>query len=291
MASNSSHPEDAIPFPMSMTVPMNILRVLIAGVITTVAGSPMLCVIYSTYAFGLVCSWLGRKDLLDRVVAWNAWFAGTVAQNFWGKPLLSLVSVRVKTRGFEAVDWSTPHVLCANHASIFDILALVSVVPPPFRFVAKRELLKWPIIGWTLRPGGQIVVDRADHTSSVGKIHDEATRSIDGQVIFFVEGTRTRTGELLPFKKGAFHFALEKRTKILPTAIAGSFGVLAKVPWWRIHPGRDIELIFGKPIEVTPVDDEARSDEIQRLLDATRQQIATALGSAPTASASDQRIA
>jgi 1-acyl-sn-glycerol-3-phosphate acyltransferase len=269
---------------MPMTVPMNIIRVLVAVGITTVAGAPMLCVIYSTYVVGLVCSWFGRKDLFDRVLAWNAWVAGVVAQNLWAKPLLKLVSVRVKTRGAEAVDWTSSHVICANHASIFDILALVSTVPPPFRFVAKRELLKWPIIGWTLRPAGQIVVDRADHTSSVGKIHEEATREIDGQVIFFVEGTRTRTGELLPFKKGAFHFALERRTKILPTAIAGSFGVLAKLPWWRIHPGRDIELIFAKPIEVSPVEgDAARYAEVQRLLETTRERIAASLGSTPKA--------
>jgi 1-acyl-sn-glycerol-3-phosphate acyltransferase len=265
-----------------MTVPLNIIRVLVAILITTVAGTPMLCVIYSTYVFGLICSRFGRKDLLDRVLAWNAWLAGTVAQNLWAKPLLSLVSVRVKTRGADRIDWNSSHVICANHASIFDILALVSVVPPPFRFVAKRELLKWPIIGWTLRPAGQIVVNRADHTSSVGKIHEEATREIDGQVIFFVEGTRTNTGELLPFKKGAFHFALDRRTKILPTAIAGSFSVLAKVPWWRMHPGRDIELIFGTPITVPHVDDEdARHAEVQRLLEGTREQLSNALAAAP----------
>src|SRR5262245_1961566 len=98
MASDSSS-EQVMPVPMSMTVPMNILRVLLAGAITTLAGSPMLCVIYSTYIFGLVCSWLGRKDILDKILAWNAWFAGTVAQRLWARPLLSLVSVRVKTRG------------------------------------------------------------------------------------------------------------------------------------------------------------------------------------------------
>jgi 1-acyl-sn-glycerol-3-phosphate acyltransferase len=266
---------------MSMTVPMNIIRVLAAIAITTIAGSPMLCVIYSTYIFGLLCSWLGRKDILDRILAWNSWFGGTVAQRFWARPLLSLVSVRVKTRGEEHVDWSGSHIVCANHASIFDILALASVVPPPFRFVAKRELLKWPIIGWTLRPAGQIVVNRKDHTSSVDKIQEEASRGIEGQVIFFVEGTRTNTGDLLPFKKGAFHFAIEQSTQILPVAIAGSFSVLAKVPWWRMHPGRDIELVFGKAIAVRPAADEAaRHDEIQRLLEATRQQIAAGLESA-----------
>jgi 1-acyl-sn-glycerol-3-phosphate acyltransferase len=184
----------------------------------------------------------------------------------------------VKTRGAEAIDWNDSHVVCANHASVFDILALASVVPPPFRFVAKRELLKWPIIGWTLRPAGQIVVNRADHSSAVEKIGREAVRPIHGQVIFFVEGTRTKTGDLLPFKKGAFHFALDSAMSVLPTAIVGSFSVLAKLPWWRVHPGRDIEVVFAKPIALSAAaGEEGRSSEVQRLLEATRAELAAAL--------------
>lgn len=283
MATDSPPSGRVISVPISLTVPKNIIRVLLAIVITGIAGTPLLCVISATYGYGLMRARLGRKDILDRVLAWNAWLTGTVAQRFWAKPLLSVVRVGVKVRGEENVDWSKSHIICANHASIFDILALVSAVPPPFRFVAKRELLKWPIIGWALRPGGQIVVDRGNHTSSVGKIHQEAARDIDGQVIFFVEGTRTNTGELLPFKKGAFHFALDARTPILPTAIAGSFGVLAKLPWWRVHPGRDIEVVFAKPVALEPVTDaDSRHAEVQRLVEVTRQQIAAALESAPT---------
>lgn len=265
-----------------MTIALNILRVFAAGAITGIVGAPMLCVIYLNYIYGLLSARMGHPDRLNRVLAWNAWFAGTVAQRFWARPLLELCGVRAKARSAEPVDWNASHVLCANHASIFDILALVAIVPPPFRFVAKRELLKWPIIGWTLRPAGQIVVNRSDHTGSVGKIHQEASRGLQGQVIFFVEGTRTRTGELLPFKKGAFHFALGAGLPILPTAITGSFGVLAKVPWWRMHPGRDIEIVFGTPIAPAHFADEAaRHDEVQRLLAATREQIATAMSSSP----------
>jgi 1-acyl-sn-glycerol-3-phosphate acyltransferase len=261
-----------------MTIALNIVRVLLAGVITTVAGTPMLCAIYANYLYGLFSARRGNPEQLNHSLAWNAWLAGTVAQRYWARPLLDLCSIRVKVDGSEPIDWSKSYVICANHASIFDILALVAVVPPPFRFVAKRELLKWPIIGWTLRPAGQIVVNRADHSGAVGKIHQEAARGIDGQVIFFVEGTRTRTGDLLPFKKGAFHFALDAGLPILPVAITGSFGVLAKVPWWRMHPGRDVGIVFGEPIALAQVSDEAsRHDEVQRLLAETRDQIAAAM--------------
>ena len=259
-----------------MNVAKNLVRVVLAGVLTVLVGTPMLAVICSTYLFGLVCAQVGRKDVLDRMIAWNTRFAGNMAQVYWARQLLNLVRVRVATRG--DVNWSASHVLCANHASIFDILALIAVIPPPFRFVAKRELLKWPIIGWALYPAGQIVINRSDRSGAVRKLEEEASRKIDGQVIFFVEGTRSRTGELLPFKKGAFYFSIEHGLPVLPTAITGSFGVLAKVPWWRLHPGRNIEIVFSKELDPPRVvGGDVRHDDVQQLLDATREQIAAAL--------------
>ena len=167
--------------------------------------------------------------------------------------------------------------ICANHASIFDILALVRVVPIPFRFVAKRELTKWPIIGWALRPSGQIVIDRKDRVGAIRAIAEAAMRKIRGQIIFFVEGTRSRTGELLPFKKGAFHFAIDHALPVLPTAICGSYAALARVPWWRQNPGRTIEVRFGVPL---PVEHPAH-ESVESLMAATREQIAGELAASP----------
>jgi 1-acyl-sn-glycerol-3-phosphate acyltransferase len=264
---------------VDVNVAKNLVRVLLAGFLTSVVASPMLAVIYTTYWFGKLCALFGRRDILDRIVAWNTWFAGTIAQRYWARPLLKLVRVRVRTREIETVDWNAAHVICANHASIFDILVLVAIIPTPYRFVAKRELLKWPFIGWTLRPGGQIVIDRADRANALQQLEEAAARKIDGQVIFFVEGTRTRTGHLLPFKKGAFYFAVDHRVPVLPTAITGSFGVLAKVPWWRMHPGRHIEVVFGRQIQPpNPANADARHDAVEQLINDCREQIAKALG-------------
>ncbi len=210
---------------------VNFIRVLLCSAWTAVVGAPLLAVIYTRYAYGLVRAKLGRRDVLDRVLDANAWFAGWVAQRLWTSVLLAIVGIRLRVRELGPVDWTREHVICANHASLFDILALVRTVPPPFRFVAKRELLKWPIVGWALRPAGQIVIDRADRARALRSIAEAAVRKVHGQVIFFVEGTRSRTGELQPFKKGAFHFAVDYRLPVLPTAILGSFAALAKLPW------------------------------------------------------------
>jgi 1-acyl-sn-glycerol-3-phosphate acyltransferase len=231
----------------------------------------------------LLAAKLGRRDLLDRVLEWNAWFAGWVAQKLWTRVLFAIVGIHLRVKQMAPIDWAKTHVVCANHTSIFDILALVRAMPPPFRFVAKRELLKWPIIGWSLRPAGQIVVDRRDRANALRAIAEAAVRKIRGQVIFFVEGTRSRTGELLPFKKGAFHFAQDNQLAILPAAINGSHAALARTNWWHLHPNRSIEVRFCIPIipESASVDD---------LLDATRKQIAAALADNPDLRLVDQQV-
>ena len=92
-------------------------------------------------------------------------------------------------------------------------------------------------------------------------------------MIFFVEGTRTLTGELQEFKKGAFHFAVDHRLPVLPTAIRGSFAALAKRPWWRLQPGNQVEVLFLPAIEP---DHSATAVDTLRV--STRAAIAGALG-------------
>jgi 1-acyl-sn-glycerol-3-phosphate acyltransferase len=266
-----------------MVVVINLFRVLFAGVWTAILGAPMLAVIYLRYVWGRLCAAIGRVDLLDRALEANARFAGWVAQRPWASVLFAICRIRVRVRELRPIDWARSHVICSNHASVFDILALAHVVPPPFRFVAKRELVKWPVIGWALRPAGQIVVDRADHAGALRSVAEAARRHIRGQVIFFVEGTRSRSGELQPFKKGAFHFAIANHLPVLPVAIAGSHEVLSKLPWWRMRPGRDIEIRFCPPIE--PAAAETNAASVERLRSDTRAVIAAALGRETTATA------
>jgi 1-acyl-sn-glycerol-3-phosphate acyltransferase len=260
-----------------MIIVSNACRVLLACIWTAIVGTPLVIALYARYWYGLLRAKLGRGDILDRVLEANAWLAGWVAQKFWTSVILTLAGIRLRVREIVPVDWTKGHVICANHASIFDILALVRTIPPPFRFVAKRELLNWPIIGWALRPAGQIIIDRADHSRALRSIAEAALRKIRGQVIFFVEGTRTRTGQLLPFKKGAFHFAIDNRLSVLPTAVRGSFATLAKLPWWRLRTGRQIEILFCSSVQPSALLQLNGNMAVEALLEATREQIAAAL--------------
>jgi 1-acyl-sn-glycerol-3-phosphate acyltransferase len=261
-----------------MTTAANVLRIFLSVLWTGVVGTPLIVCVYAGYLYGQVAALFGRHDLFDRALERNAWLAGWVAQRLWCPVLLALSGIGVSVREVTPINWGLAHVICANHASVFDILALVRAVPPPFRFVAKRELVKWPIIGWALPPAGQIIVDRSNRSRALRSIAEAARRRIRGQVIFFVEGTRTQNGELLPFKRGAFYFAIENRLPVLPTAIAGSYAALAKAPWWQLHPGRQIEICFLLPIAPAPERPDADSGpEAEALLSATRERIAASL--------------
>jgi 1-acyl-sn-glycerol-3-phosphate acyltransferase len=264
--------------PIPLLVLFNCVRISLCAAWTAVVGTVILAVIWPRYWYGLVRARLGRSDVLDRILEANARFAGWVAQEFWTRVLLALTGIRLRVRELIPIDWTRTHVICANHASLFDILALIRVVPPPFRFVAKRELLRWPVFGWTLRPAGQIIIDRADHAQALRSIAEAAVRNVRGQVIFFVEGTRTLTGELQEFKKGAFHFATQNHLPVLPTAIRGSFTALAKRPWWRLQPGNEIEVLFCPPL-APPAGNEP-GEAVEFLRAQTRTVIAGALASA-----------
>ena len=97
-------------------------------------------------------------------------------------------------------------------------------------------------------------------------------------ICIFVEGTRTYSGQLLPFKKGAFYFAIENQLPVLPVAIAGSYAALAKAPWWQLHPGRQIEISFLPPIPPAERPGHAAGGpEVEALLSVTREQIAVSL--------------
>ena len=245
---------------------------------TAVVGVPFVTIAYTRYSIGLVCAALGRRDMLDWAVDRNIETFELVTRNYWARGVFVLTRMSFRACEQTPIDWTKTHVICANHTSVFDIFALVSAVPVPVRFVAKRELEKWPLVGWSLRPSGQILVDRGDRRKAIQSIDEAAGVRVRGQVIFFVEGTRSEAGNLLPFKKGAFHFALTNRLPILPTAIGGAHTALSRSAWWNLNPGSKILVDFGVPIEVPQAFVEGdRSRLVESLREETRVQISEIL--------------
>lgn len=125
-----------------------------------------------------------------------------------------------------------PYVVVSNHESNADPF-LLSHLPWDMRWVAKRELYKMPLVGLTFRVSGDIPLTRGNG-DSVRAMFAECKRALDAgiSVMIFPEGTRSKTGELLPFRDGAFQLAIDAGVPILPLAIAGTRNcLLRQAPW------------------------------------------------------------
>lgn len=168
----------------------------------------------------------------------------------WARALLRLAGVRVRFENTENLDPDAPQVLVANHSSWFDVLALAAFLPGRYCFVAKKEIRKTPFLGYTIERCGHIFIDRSDHQKALQSL-EEARRKLEKEkptVIMFPEGTRSETGELQRFKKGAFVLAIQTGADIVPAAITGSRAVMRKHSL-LIHSGT-IDVRLGEPIPV-----------------------------------------
>ena len=194
----------------------------------------------------------------------------------WSRWMLRVAGVTVRVEGAERLAEPTPRILVSNHQSWYDVFALMSM-PGPYRFVTKQELGKIPVFGHAWRAAGHISIDRGDTGSAIRTL-DEAGRLMrrdKSSVIIFAEGTRSPTGELRPFKKGAFMLALQTGVDIVPVGIEGSRAVLPK-GGWRVTPG-EIVVRIGDIIHTSDYSFETRSALVKRV----RQQVATLMTAPP----------
>jgi 1-acyl-sn-glycerol-3-phosphate acyltransferase len=166
----------------------------------------------------------------------------------WGRAVVRASGAPVIPIGLDRIDWSAPHVLVANHISAYDIVALASVLPAPFYFVGKKELNRVPLFGTAWRAAGHVSIDRSNRNRAIASLKEAGRRIRHGRgvIIIFPEGTRSRTGSLQPFKRGAFIMAADAALPVIPTMITGSDRIQPRGTY-RVHPG-PIEIRFGEPV-------------------------------------------
>ena len=140
--------------------------------------------------------------------------------------------------------------LAVNHASYFDSLVLAAAVPGEPRFVAKRELFRVPVLGWALAASGCISIDRRNRGQAIRSLRQAGERIRAGRsVVLFPEGSRSRDGRLAPFKKGAFHLAMQAGVPMVPIVIHNSGDVQPKGDF-LYHPGT-VEVEVLPPVDTT----------------------------------------
>lgn len=185
--------------------------------------------------------------LVVRVVAGGPRLPLRMAARIWAPGLLGGAGARLSVEGADAVDWSKPYVIVANHASVIDVCALFRAVPVPLRFVLKAEMARVPFLGRYARAMGMLFVDRRGRDAGAHLVDGGATLLRRGATLcVFPEGTRSRDGRIAAFKGGAFQAAIEAGVDVLPVAIVGAGDVLPARGFFRVRPGR-IAVRFGTP--------------------------------------------
>jgi fatty-acyl-CoA synthase len=173
-------------------------------------------------------------------------FAFALAR-FTARAGLRLLGCRLEVEGSDRLPRSGPLVLASNHASYCDILALLAALPAGFLFVAKREVIAYPLIGAFARRCSHLTVDRWDALQSLADTELVARALGEGsQVLFFPEGTFVAATGLRPFRLGAFVAAADAGAPVVPLALRGTRRVM-RGDWALPRPGR-IVLWVGDPI-------------------------------------------
>ncbi|MGE3958045.1 MAG: lysophospholipid acyltransferase family protein [Vicinamibacterales bacterium] len=202
-------------------------------------------VFYLIPAISIYTIVLGAASIVSSLFDRRGHFAHRCARA-WSWLILKTTGVRVRVEGLGTITPGTTYVFVSNHQSIYDIPVIFASLPYQLRIIAKASLARFPVLGWHLRRGGHLFVDR-DHPDRAGILGRWRALVKDGlSLIIFAEGTRSFDGVVGRFKAGSFLLALEAGLPIVPVAVVGTRHVMQKGRL-RTEPG-NVELIVHEPI-------------------------------------------
>jgi len=197
----------------------------------------------------------------------------------WGVCLLRLTGCYPRISNLEKLDeihkTSTAAMFVANHCSWMDIPYVGAAIGyghvgwRNYKFVSKKELEKVPILGGGLIMGQHVVIDRTNRRSQINTLKSGIATLRDGvHLITFPEGTRSRTGRLLPLKRGAFKMAQSADAKIVPISISGAELVMPAGWLMPMQPSRNIvKVTVGDPIDCSELDEKELGEKVKNSLE------------------------
>ena len=220
-------------------------------------GGPVTLVRYTLAWFNsLFWSALGCV-LIPLVGPSLAWIA---VHRLWGHSTLWLLGIRLDIHGAHHLE--QPAVIVSNHQSIIDVVALPAILPSRVRFIAKRELLLIPFWGWIFGIGGAVMINRKASRSAIESIRRGLQRLPPRwSLVVFPEGTRSRTGELLAFKSGAFHVAALTGLPMVALGIDGARDV-APLNRWLVRAGT-VRINIAPPMSTAHWRPESMQEHVQ----------------------------
>lgn len=199
--------------------------------------------------FNLVLS-VGIFSILILAIGWmdrDKNVTGKLAK-MWAQWVIWSTGIQYDVTGLENLEQENKYIFMSNHESALDILLCVACIPCKIVFLAKKELFRIPVFGWAMQAAGMIKIDRQNPERARKSVDEAVHRLIHSSfsTLIYPEGTRSETGDLLPFKKGGFILAIRSQLPIVPVTIIGAGDVLSKGSF-TINQGQ-IKIIINKPI-------------------------------------------
>lgn len=189
---------------------------------------------------------LGAASLVSSLIDRRGYFAHGCARA-WSWLILKTTGVRVAVEGLERITAGKTYVFVSNHQSIYDTPVLFASLPYQLRIIAKESLARFPVLGWHLRRGGHLFVDRR-HPDHGGILRRWRALVSDGlSLLIYAEGSRSPDGRVGRFKGGSFLLAIEAGLPIVPLAVIGTRQVMPKGRL-RTEPA-DVTLVVHDPIQ------------------------------------------
>ncbi len=230
-----------------------------------------------------LCIWLPVFFVLTLLTALTTMIGCTINQRIfsyypgmWWSKLTCIISLcPVKISGKEKLNKHQSYIFVANHQGAYDIFLIYGYLGQPIKWVMKQSLRNIPLVGKACESAGFIFVDSSSPQAAARAIAQAEAKLQDGaSIAIFPEGSRSKTGKLGKFKKGAYQMALDLRLPIVPVTINGTFEVMPSGSF-LLNP-HTIELIIHEPIPVADINKgnirEAAS-KIRELTDFSRREI------------------
>ena len=202
-----------------------------------IAGPIFILITLLTAVITILMTAFGRNKF------WGYWPA-----HIWSRMVCALVFVKIDVRGRKNINKDTSYIFVCNHQGAFDIWAIYGYLNHNFKWLMKKSLEKIAFVGFACKRSGHIFVD-SNSLQSIRQTIEAARHQLkDGMsLVIFPEGTRSDTGKLGEFKRGAFLLAGEFRLPVVPLSIRGAYEIMPKDSYFP-RPGK-IVLTIHEPIE------------------------------------------
>ena len=198
--------------------------------------------------------------------------AVTLITRVWARAIIGVCGIKVQIEGLENLAGLKSFILVANHKSFFDIFAIAAFIPGEPRFVAKKELLKIPVIGYAMQRGGHVIIDRDAGGKEIRKAIQIIRSGLD--VCVFAEGHRFNDNRVHDFNDGAAWLAILSKLPAVPMSISGS-GVFFPRGAKVVTPGLTMRMTIGKPIATEGMRSADRTELTRKLEEAVRASFTT----------------